>query len=271
MNRSARRNAPCSCQSGKPFRDCCGKSIKLLAQPTKEIINAPAVTLLTPSRGACRVEFVKAMGFTDNLPTLSFIEIGKGVIEARNTLAAQALKCKDAAPFTPTEWYAIWADDDAYWISGTFTRLLTALQSPDVDIVAGWFGPRKEHAAPKAFYRDGTYPNPDADGIERGTLVEVSHIGFHFVAMKHSVLEKIGPDPFTPKGEEGEDIAFCNRALELGMRIWTHTGVPVGHMGEVQIDGTGDRNVYLPFMKPLLIDGVNMVEKLDPRKYEATA
>jgi len=239
-----------------------GDRPRLVSLPARQGIEGPAIAILMPTRGRPTIETLMALSNLDGLVTVLCPIARKGVVEARNDLAARALQISEQANFIPRlGWYALWIDDDAFWRPGAIARLLEALQTPGVDIAAGWFTGRSAYANPKAFYRDGTWPTPGKD-CKDGDLVEIERAGFHFVMHRMSVLEKVGEKPFTPEGtrQEGEDMAFCERARAAGLRLWVHTGVPVAHVDD---DGTA----YVPGEGPLRVIGVQLAKAEAQRDY----
>lgn len=203
------------------------------------------------------------MASTDGVPTMLFYQARKGVIQARNELAKSATLFPPTAPFIPKlGWFVLWFDDDAYWQTGTFTRMLKALQNPGVDILAGWFSGRSPRQGPKAYREDGTWPRPGTAECEDGDIVEVAKCGFHFVMHRVEVLTSLGETPFNidGTGELGEDVAFCKKARDAGYRVWTHTGCPIAHIDE---DGTA----YLPGENELRVVGGDLQRVDTTRKY----
>lgn len=69
--------------------------------------------------------------------------------------------------------------------------------------------------------------------------------------MRSELLERIGPDQFTPEPGriEGEDWAFCRKAKQIGALLAVGTAMPSIHVDPR--DGTG----YLPGMPAMMMDG----------------
>lgn len=243
---------------------------RFLEAPQRPVVDEPALILLMPTRGRPTVETLKAVMHLDGIKAVILTVARKGIVDARNELAAEAQKIPGQAPFIPRRgWYALWCDDDAFWRPGTVTRLLNDLQQPGVDVVAGWFGGRSERANPKAFREDGSWPVPGKD-CALGDVVEVAKVGFHFVAHRLAILNALGRDPFTLEGtgERGEDLAFCARVREAGCRIWADTGAPVAHVDD---DGDGKRRenglAYLPGEDALRVIGTQLAKAETYRDY----
>lgn len=187
-------------------------------------------------------ETVTSLSRLDRIPATMRMVSRMPVSQARNTLAKMALEAPNVAGFVPMGgWYVLWVDADAFWRHGTVEHALRTLVThrEKIDILAGWFGPRAENSGPAVRFEDGSWPRPGTN-CEYGDLVEVHRCGFHFVMHSLDVLTRVGPDPFALEdGDEAEDFAFCRRAREAGLRIWTQPGLNVAHIGD---DGTA----YLP-------------------------
>lgn len=80
---------------------------------------------------------------------------------------------------------------------------------------------------------------------DEATLVPVEAIGTGFLLINMDVFKKmeppfffhakpadfgLNPKPF-PYDEIGEDVAFCLTARKMGMQVWAHTGIRLGHVG----------------------------------------
>jgi hypothetical protein len=272
MSLGARRNQPCPCGSGKKFKLCCYVAPELPASAPKLVdmqrrpeVQGPGIIVLLPTRGRPTVETLTALGHLDGLPSVVIPIPRKTVIDARNQLAATALKVPKVSPYaSELGWYALWVDDDAFWRPGTVMRMLQSLVlAPNVDVLAGWFGGRSAFAGPKCYREDGTWPRPGQPGdCEDGDVVEVHSFGFHFVMHRLALLEELGDNPFTVdgSGEPGEDLAFCARARAAGKRLWVHTGAQVAHVDD---DGVA----YLPGEGPMEVVGSHLRKAASTREY----
>jgi Glycosyltransferase like family 2 len=162
---------------------------------------------------------------------------GKPVDEARNELVRRVLAI-DPAPDV-----VLWIDADAWWPSGTVDKLLNLLHQPRVDVATGFFGVREAFRPPTILKTLGdpkSFARPGGEDCPVGQGLRVGYSGLHFVAHRRSLLERLGPDPFSVTGSgDGEDAAFCRRILAVGGTIVCHTGAPVAHVGD-------DGFAYLP-------------------------
>ena len=143
--------------------------------------------------------------------------------------------------------YVLWIDDDNLVTFDNVVQLLQDLQArPDADIVTGWCwcgGDIYEQAESRISV--GTL---DSLGLTRFTphselmagdepLREIHFSGFPLLLMRRGVLQKLGPDAFAPltgpqysRGYAGEDVSFCLRAKEAGVRILVDRRVQVPHL-----------------------------------------
>lgn len=260
------RNAPCPCgatKNGAPvkYKACCLEKTKLVPSSGKRKVNGPALAILMPTRGRITVETMTALNFLDGVPGLVIAKSRMGVVDARNALVTSALAVEHNAPYEPTQWYALWVDDDAFWRPGTITRMLDTLAKPGVDILAGWFSGRCELSSPKAFRDDGSSPVVGVD-CEIGNILQVKHVGFHFVMHTLDILKKMPENPFTITGEGTEDAAFCDRAAEAGFKVWVDTAAMIAHVDD-------DGFAYLPGCEKMLVQNGQLIKNTPLRRYGA--
>lgn len=236
---------PLAPKASKPKRD---EEVFIVCMPTRGSLSVETHTALTSNNDGSEIVFARTAR--------------KPIVEARNSLAevAPQIVKNNPLPWEPKAWYVLWVDDDAYWTPNTFTQLKAILGSyPQIDIVAGYFGMRLPFTYPCAF-RDKnngeSFPRINVD-CQQGQLVEVERVGFHFVAHRLSVLEKVGPNPFAiPADAEKnvtEDFAFCDRARAAGCSIVCATGLPIAHID------VRDGAAYIPGAPVLRVDRNRLV------------
>ena len=78
-------------------------------------------------------------------------------------------------------------------------------------------------------YEDDDYPKD---------TFEIAGCGFGCVLMKTDVLKAVNHTHktcFLPMKDYGEDIAFCKRATDIGIKIYAEPGVRLGHIGHITI------------------------------------
>lgn len=221
-----------------------------------------AVLLLVPTRGAVSHETL--LSYEQNMGGVKYALIRaarKPVAEARNILAKTALECiaSNPFPFKPRETFVLWVDDDAWLPPGLVPQMVQAMREPALqrlDALFAWFCTRTAYAKPVAYRRlddPESFPKVGVD-CKHGDVVPIEAAGFHCVIMRPSLLERIGPDPFTPEPgrNEGEDFAFCRRAKAIGATLAVGTSLPAAHVDP------RDGVAYMVGMPAGMMDGNNI-------------
>lgn len=257
------RNAPCPCGAKKPngesikFKACCLAKDEAQRKPKRD---EDALLILQPSRGTICVESQFSLDHNVGIPARRLLRVvRKPVAQARNELAKYALEAVasgDLFDFTPRETFILWVDDDAFLPPQLVPQMLQAMREPALqrlDALFAWFCTRAPYSKPIA-YRHLDDPESFLKiGVDckHGDVVPIEAAGFHTVLMRPRLLQRIGADPFTPlpDREEGEDLAFCRRAKEIGALMAVGTSLPSPHIDPR--DGT----CYLPGTGTLIIDG----------------
>ena len=111
------------------------------------------------------------------------------------------------------------------------------------EIVSGLYFKRKPPYSP-TIYKEcrldkiGTSLIPVANTYHdypKDSIFEIDACGFGCVMMTmdavKTVLGKFGLMPFMPVGGFGEDLSFCLRAREAGLKIWCDSRIRLGHVG----------------------------------------
>lgn len=231
------RNAQCPCRSGRKYKRCCGANPRSAAPATTVIHEAnrqsfdePGLFCCLPTRGSVSIETFNAVvrGGLLNLPHVMLTTSRKPVDVARNELARTALALVErpaALPWIVPELYVFWFDDDAFWRPESLRRALAYLENHrEIDILCGSYCAREEFCAGSGV------PAPGAPAASDEGAVEVILCGFHWVLHRPSVLQRIGPDPFTPLDDLSEDFSFCKRAKRAGLRIFEARDVIIPHV-----------------------------------------
>lgn len=230
----------------------------LTVRSAKEGAMAPAAQLiaLVPTRGSVAAELVIALVNNAEGHRILVRTVNRESVDvARNRLAAQALAAADDPALFPagSDPYVFWIDSDAFFLHGTLTLMLHALEAnPSIDVLAGLFGPRAANRGATAF-RDvsdkNSYLAEDVN-FTRGDIVDVELVGLHFILHRISLLRRLGPAPFgAPSDTVSDNAAFCGRIRGAGGRIAVATGIPIFHVDE--------RNgaAYSPGLGACVIDG----------------
>ena len=157
------------------------------------------------------------------------------VYDARNTLAKQAI----------TEGYdrILWFDSDMDFAPDTMKRL-----SEDLDegreFVSGLYFKRKAPVKPIIYQECGYYHSPEKDEITpvavcyedypKDQIFEVAAAGFGGCMMTTDLVRRVADEfglPFAPMMGFGEDLSFCGRATQLGVKLYCDSRVKLGHVG----------------------------------------
>lgn len=197
-----------------------------------------------PSRGTLTVEaFTSALNSFKSFRTTLLICARRPVDQARNELASNALRIAKSAPLA-MESLVFWFDDDAAWEPASLERALWYLENfSEIDLLAGNFCSRSKSAVP------WHWPRLDASKTPVSPLVEIGVTGWHWILHRARVLERVGPNPFDCFDGLSEDLAFCKRARDQGVRMFAAEDIPILHVDS-------DRGLaYLPDRAPIALLG----------------
>lgn len=188
--------------------------------------------IAVPAMDFMHTEFVKSLlGLVNKLKDeqVQFevrIESGTLVYLARDKLARHAMNNK----FT----HVLWLDSDMVFTD----EILEDLQFSGKPFVTGIaHGRRKPYISClfKSYWPEVTryelkeYPS---------NTFEVAACGFAAVLIEVEVLRCVMlkfNTCFTPTEYFGEDVAFCDRARQLGWHVYAEPGVRLGHIGHITI------------------------------------
>ncbi len=170
---------------------------------------------------------------------------------SNNIYRVRAVAAKGALALGLTD-YVLWIDSDNPPSLDAFGHLMAQIQAsekqpemPSIDIIGAWYryaGPDNEQTYIAAGWEmDCSKQLTEAEVLrarDAGQLLEdIAYIGFGMLLMKGSVLEKLGPQAFTPiitdekSGEfMADDISWCERARRAGYRIFIHPLAFVEHL-----------------------------------------
>jgi GT2 family glycosyltransferase len=150
-------------------------------------------------------------------------------------ITERALNITDSSE-VPAPTHFLWIDDDMTFEPDAAKRLLEL----DLPIVGGLCFGRRSPYPPILLYKSTVehqgylyrYEYPEG-------LVEVEATGAAFLLVKKEVFlrihEKFKEGPWSNRGW-GEDVSFCERAREVGVKTVVDTRVKIGHVGEVTIE-----------------------------------
>ena len=169
--------------------------------------------------------------------TVTSFTVSTLVHNARNHLAKQAVD----------EGFdrILWLDSDMAFDADLMERLSADLDEGR-EFVAGVYRKRKPPFTPTIFKDVGLYMEngqvmPKATCYEdypRDDVFEINACGFGAVMHTVDLLKKIGAQfgpPFSMLPGFGEDISFCMRAEELGVKMYADSRIKLGHIGQCVI------------------------------------
>lgn len=152
-------------------------------------------------------------------------EGGSSISHLRNKLAGGDPEAGEfQMPHAKADYtHQVWVDSDQVWQPEQVLRLV----DHDLDVVSGCIKTLDgDYALHREHKRLGELP----DG-----LFEVDSCGFGFVVIKRQVFERI-PYPWfrllpavDGLGDDSEDVSFCRKVRDAGMKIMADADVCVGH------------------------------------------
>lgn len=167
------------------------------------------------------------------------------VYDARNGLAKQAC----------TEGYdrVLWFDSDMDFEPNLMKRL-SARMDEGCELVSALYFKRKAPVKPVVYKEVGYFHSDEKDEVTpiaipyedypKDSLFEIAGCGFGGVMMSVDLIKKVADkfgQPFSPILGFGEDLSFCARVSQLGIKMYCDSSVKMGHVGL----GTITEDVYL--------------------------
>ncbi len=157
----------------------------------------------------------------------------------RNELLRKAFALEEKTPGFLID-YMLWIDNDIVFDFEQVKKLISHLENGKDFISGTYFNPLNDGIKPVAYWKDnekeGRYKWLEEK--ELNSLMEVDAVGFGFCAMKmdlvRRVANKFNPRPFDLRNLENgglvtEDQIFCERAKELGYKIFLDSDLVVKH------------------------------------------
>lgn len=158
--------------------------------------------------------------------------------KALNTAGKELLKL-DHTHLISLDWDHVHPAD----IVQRFVVSLTA--HPEIQILGGLNYMRSEPYEPCVWIKkDGKYYRPHK---WQPGIIEVEYVGFGCIAIAREVFEKIDYPWFVNDHSEGgwlQDINFCKKAREAGIRVWCDYELTSPHVGVKLIDENTYREHY---------------------------
>src|SRR3989344_1219953 len=162
--------------------------------------------------------------------TAVFTVASQLIFENRNEILRRAFKLEEKTPGFKFD-FLLWIDNDIVFTFEQVKKLLSHLEEGDKEFVSGtYYSMVNDEIKPVAYFKNGErFKWLEEKGLKKEGLMEVDAAGFGFCAMKtdlaRKVSEKFNPRPFGMRFlSDGcvitEDQVFCERAKELGAKIW---------------------------------------------------
>ena len=191
--------------------------------------------IAVPCMDQVPVPFMWSLLYLDKDPETSvMIESGSLVYDSRNNLIQKALNAGIDR--------VMWFDSDMEFPTDTMMKLHKDLDE-GYDIVSGLYFKRRKPFSPVIFEKcdlveeNGLkYPTHKYyDDYPKDQIFEVAAFGFGCVMMKMDavkyLMQELGNYPFAPALGFGEDLSFCMRAREVGLKLYCDSRVKCGHVG----------------------------------------
>lgn len=162
---------------------------------------------------------------------------GSLIYDARNLLSLTAIDNQFD--------YVLWLDSDMVFPRDTLTRLLKDLEENNAQVVSGLYFKRRLPTSP-VVYNLLDKPKTNAQGIPvsqltsyddypKDSVFQVQGAGFGCMLISTDVLRNVwdscGP-AFSPLPWGGEDISFCYRLKQLGIKMLCDSRIKCGHIGQ---------------------------------------
>ena len=157
--------------------------------------------------------------------------------DTRNSFAGEAISGKYDR--------VLWIDDDMRFYRDMMERMMDDMNSGMEYVSALAF--KRVYPTSPVIYSAFT-PIPEAPGLYRPepmmdyppeSVFEIAASGFGCVMTSTALLKRVwdeyGP-PFTYHANLGEDLSFCWRVNQMGVKMYCDSRIKVGHIGTVVFD-----------------------------------
>lgn len=157
------------------------------------------------------------------------------IYEARHTLAKKAID--DGFD------RVMWLDSDMVFEPDLLNRLSADLDQ-GLDFVTAVYFSRKnpinpivyEVCHPTPLKGGGTFPTVESFQEIPDGLFEIEGCGFGAAMMTTDLIRRVLPLPFYPMDRYGEDLSFCRKAREVGVKLYCDGRIKLGHIGTTIIN-----------------------------------
>lgn len=165
-------------------------------------------------------------------------KVSSMIYDSRNLICADAIEAGADR--------ILWIDSDMRFDPDTMERLIADMDETGVEYVCGIFFGRNEKCEP-VIYKDIKPPAmindvpvnrlTRFDPYPKDSLFDIAGSGFGFVMTSVDLIRRVwnefGP-PFSPYPWCGEDLSFCYRVGQMGVRMLCDSRVKVGHLGQAE-------------------------------------
>lgn len=185
------------------------------------------------------------MVHTDFMRSLIDLEKPEGTVYAviKNTLIYNARNAFATNAVNMGIDRIMWFDSDVTFAPDTLIRLSKRMDE-GYDMVTGLYFTRKEGTKPVIF--DNLVWRVQKNGLVQSgatyfedypldSFFDVKGCGFGCVMTSVDLIKKVAEKcgaPFTPLFGIGEDLSFCHRVNELGVKIMCDSSIKCGHIGQ---------------------------------------
>lgn len=188
-----------------------------------------------PCMDTVPVQFMQSMLYLQKVGDVcTAVECGSLIYDSRNLLLGAAVK----------EGFdrILWFDSDMEFHPDTMVKLCADIDA-GCEIVSGLYVKRKPPFDPVIFSecclrQEGEWKIPSHKyylDYPKDSLFECEAFGFGCVMMTMDAVKKVtgtfGNSPFMPVAGFGEDLSFCIRARQAGIKLWCDSRIVCGHIG----------------------------------------
>lgn len=203
------------------------------------------ILIAIPALGSVPIDFftsVLNLVMPDNTEVDISVNANALVYVSRNQLAKRAIdKGYD---------FILWLDSDMVFGPITLINLLESAQKNLLDFVSGIYFKRQLPTAP-VIYKSLRWSNDKTTGvIDHGSMVfddypkdrlfRISGAGLACTLVRVSAIQecinRFKYPPFDPMPYLGEDLSFCWKPNECGIKMYCDSRVKVGHVGAYVFD-----------------------------------
>lgn len=183
-----------------------------------------------PAMSWVYTDFLQCMLALDKPDAQMIIQKNSLIYDARNNIAAGAIHYGFDR--------VLWLDSDMYFDADLLNRLNRDMDENGLEYVCGVFTTRSKPVTPCIYKElnygvDGKKAIPYTDHPKG--LFEIAASGFGAVLMKTDILRRVHErfgDPFVPLEKLGEDMSFCWRLSQIGVKMWCDGSIRLGHIGQ---------------------------------------